>query len=73
MHYLLYWGGDRDTEDGFNQGLLVTQPLFGRLPERLRIVAGGVVDAIASLMAWFSPNAVGSGHSLTVICYGAGW
>ncbi|CAN5691769.1 H(+)/Cl(-) exchange transporter ClcA [soil metagenome] len=48
----------------FNQGLLATQTLFSRLPERLRIVAGGAVGALAGLIAWFSPSAVGGGHSL---------
>lgn len=48
----------------FNQGLLATQNLFGRLPERLRVVAGGVIGATAGLIAWFSPDAVGGGHSL---------
>ena len=48
----------------FNQGLLATQSFFGRFPDRVKIMLAGVVGALAGLIAWFSPLAVGGGHDL---------
>lgn len=46
----------------FNRGLLVMLDFFGRFPLRMQIGLAGVVGALAGLIAWFSPMAVGGGH-----------
>ncbi len=48
----------------FNKGLLKTQDLFGRFPSKTRVPLAAAVGAIAGLIAWFSPIAVGGGHNL---------
>lgn len=46
----------------FNRGLLIMLDGFGRFPLRKQIGLAGVVGALAGLIAWFSPMAVGGGH-----------
>ena len=48
----------------FNRGLLITVNLFDRIPGRGRIALAALIGAIAGLIAWFSPIAVGGGHGL---------
>jgi len=48
----------------FNRGLLAVLNLFARFSTRTRIILAGCVGAIAGLIAWFSPIAVGGGHTL---------
>jgi len=47
----------------FNRGLLATMNLFDRV-ERGKFAIGAIVGAMTGLVAWFSPIAVGGGHSL---------
>jgi len=48
----------------FNKGLLAALNGFGRFSTRTRIALAGGVGAVAGLIAWFSPLAVGGGHDL---------
>ena len=48
----------------FNRGLLIVLNLFGRFSTRTRIILAGGVGALAGLIAWYSPLAVGGGHDL---------
>lgn len=48
----------------FNWGIIVTLNLFDRIPSHIRVALAAVVGAIAGILAWFSPLAVGGGHNL---------
>ncbi len=48
----------------FNRGLLTMLNFFGQFPLRRQIALAGLVGAVAGLIAWFSPIAVGGGHDL---------
>ncbi|MBX3011245.1 MAG: H(+)/Cl(-) exchange transporter ClcA [Caldilineaceae bacterium] len=48
----------------FNWGIIVTLNLFDRIPAHVRVALAGFVGALAGLLAWFSPQAVGGGHHL---------
>ncbi len=48
----------------FNRGVLSTLNLFDRIPGRARIALAATIGAIAGLIAWYSPIAVGGGHGL---------
>lgn len=49
----------------FNQGLILLLDWFGRLPEPLVLPAAACVGGAIGLVAWFAPQAVGGGHSIT--------
>jgi len=49
---------------GFNRGLIASLELFARVGPRYSVLKGVVVGAAAGLFAYFSPQLVGSGHSL---------
>ncbi|MEZ4736970.1 MAG: H(+)/Cl(-) exchange transporter ClcA [Caldilineaceae bacterium] len=48
----------------FNWGILTVLNLFDRIPSHLRVALAAVVGGGAGLIAWFSPIAVGGGHTL---------
>lgn len=48
----------------FNRGLLTTLNLFGRVPDRFRVLAAALAGGIVGLVGWFSPILLGSGNSL---------
>lgn len=48
----------------FNRGLLAMVNFFAQFPLRRQLGLAGVVGALAGLIAWFSPIAVGGGHDL---------
>lgn len=48
----------------FNRGLLMMLNFFGQFPWQKQIGMAGGVGALAGLVAWFSPIAVGGGHDL---------
>ncbi len=48
----------------YNRSLMATINLFARIPARLAPLAAGGVGAAVGVIAWFSPNAVGGGHTL---------
>ena len=48
----------------FNRGLLGTLNLMDRFTQRQKLALCASVGAAAGLLAWFVPNAVGSGHEL---------
>lgn len=48
----------------FNRGILTVLNLFDRVPSHLRIALAAIVGGVAGLIAWFSPIAVGGGHTL---------
>lgn len=48
----------------FNRGLLVALDFFGRFSLRTQIGLAGAIGALAGLIAWFAPIAVGGGHNL---------
>jgi CIC family chloride channel protein len=49
----------------YNRSLLTTTALFGKLPSRLVLPAAALTGALIGLAGWFSPEIIGSGHSLT--------
>lgn len=49
----------------YNRILIGTLNLFSKIPPGRVLIAAGVVGAIAGLLAWFQPDAVGGGHHLT--------
>jgi CIC family chloride channel protein len=49
---------------GFNHGLIASVNGFGRIPHGRRVLAAGIVGAAVGLLAYFVPEAVGSGHGL---------
>lgn len=51
----------------YNRSLLRTLDLYARLPDRLRVPAAALVGAVVGLTAWFSPIAVGGGHTLAEV------
>jgi chloride channel protein, CIC family len=48
----------------FNRSLLATIDLIGRIARSWRLVLGAAIGAVAGLVAWFDPLAVGGGHHL---------
>lgn len=48
----------------FNRGLLGTMNLFSRMQGRWNLVIVAVVGATVGIVGWFSPMAIGGGHSL---------
>lgn len=48
----------------YNRSLMGTIRLFSRIPSQLAVPAAGVVGAVVGMVAWFSPSAVGGGHTL---------
>jgi len=48
----------------YNRSLIAAVSLFARVPPRLAWLAAGGVGAVIGAVAWFSPSAVGGGHTL---------
>jgi CIC family chloride channel protein len=48
----------------FNRGLVATMNLFARVQGRWNLVIVAGVGAIVGIVGWFSPMAIGCGHSL---------
>jgi CIC family chloride channel protein len=48
----------------FNRGLLGALDVFARLKGRGKLGAAAIVGAVIGLIGWFSPIAIGDGHSL---------
>lgn len=48
----------------FNRSLLGTLDLVARFPQRWNFTLWASIGAVAGLLAWFSPSAVGGGHEL---------
>jgi len=48
----------------YNRSLMATVQLFARIPPRLAVPAAGLVGAVVGITAWFTPSAVGGGHTL---------
>jgi chloride channel protein, CIC family len=49
----------------FNRGLIQSLNLYARIPRHLLLPAAAVTGGIVGLVGWFSPNLIGSGHTLT--------
>ncbi len=49
----------------FNRGLMGSLNIAAKISPRFKVLAAGVVGAIAGLIAWFLPLAAGAGHALT--------
>jgi CIC family chloride channel protein len=56
---------------GFNRGLIASLNLFGRIGPRYSVLKGVGIGAAAGLFTYFSPQLVGSGHSLAEAALGA--
>ena len=48
----------------FNRGVVGTLNLFARYSQNSRLRAAGIVGALVGLVGWFSPVAIGGGHTL---------
>ncbi len=48
----------------YNRSLIETLNLYARMPNSWRVPAAAIVGGIVGLTAWFSPSAVGGGHTL---------
>jgi CIC family chloride channel protein len=48
----------------FNRSLLKTIESYARLPSRFVLPAAAITGGLVGLVGWFSPLAIGSGHSL---------
>lgn len=56
----------------FNRGLLGALDAFARLGARLALPAAAAVGALAGIVGWLLPLAVGGGHDLTELALGGG-
>ncbi len=48
----------------YNRSLISSINLSARIPPKLAVTAAALIGAVVGLVAWFSPGAVGGGHSL---------
>ncbi len=48
----------------FNRGLLTAIEGYARLPDRFVLPAAAITGGVVGLVGWFSPVAIGSGHTL---------
>lgn len=48
----------------FNKGLLKSLKIFGKIPEKHKLLATASVGGVIGLTGWFMPQLIGSGHSL---------
>lgn len=51
----------------FNKGLIISLNAFGRIAPKYKLLTGFLVGGVVGGIAFFSPELVGSGHSLTEI------
>lgn len=48
----------------FNRALMMVSKLYARIPARFAIAAAALTGGAIGLVGWFSPELIGSGHSL---------